>query len=102
MNPSNTVFDVKRLIGRNYEDPKVQSNMKYWPFVVLNEGGKPKIKVEYKNEVQTFFPEEICSMVLVKMKETAETYLGKVQTLLRIRGLEGVILHLLTIKMSIV
>ena len=76
--------------------------MKYWPFVVLNKGGKPKIKVEYKNEVQTFFPEEICSMVLVKMKETAKTYLGKVQTLLRIRGLEGVILHLLMIEMSIV
>ena len=80
MNPSNTVFDVKRLIGRNYEDPKVQSNMKYWPFVVLNEGGKPKIKVEYKNEVQTFFPDrhtsaryKLCSVSEV-LKASFSTY----------------------------
>lgn len=79
MNPSNTVFDAKRLIGRKFDDPTVQSDMKFWPFTVINEATKPKIKVEYKNEMKTFFPEEISSMVLVKMKETAEAYLGKVR-----------------------
>ena len=78
MNPSNTVFDAKRLIGRKFDDPTVQSDMKYWPFAVINQATKPKIKVDYKNESKTFFPEEISSMVLVKMKETAEAYLGKV------------------------
>ena len=52
--------------------------MKHWPFLVVNEGGKPKIRVEYKSETKTFFPEEISSMVLNKMKEIAEAYLGKV------------------------
>lgn len=51
--------------------------MKHWPFDVINDGGKPKIKVEYKGEAKTFFPEEVSSMVLTKMKETAEAYLGK-------------------------
>ena len=77
MNPSNTVFDAKRLIGRKFEDPTVQSDMKHWSFKVVNEGGKPKIEVDYKGEKKRFFPEEISSMVLVKMKETAEAYLGK-------------------------
>jgi heat shock protein 1/8 len=80
MNPSNTVFDAKRLIGRKFDDPSVQSDMKYWPFTVVNDASKPKIRVEYKNEQKTFFPEEISSMVLVKMKETAEAYLGKTVT----------------------
>jgi heat shock 70kDa protein 1/2/6/8 len=78
MNPDNTVFDAKRLIGRRFDDSAVQSDMKHWPFKVINDGGKPKIQVEYKNEVKAFYPEEISSMVLVKMKETAEAYLGKV------------------------
>ena len=78
MNPSNTVFDAKRLIGRRFDDSSVQSDMKFWPFKVISENGKPKIQVEYKGEVKTFFPEEISSMVLLKMKETAEAYLGKV------------------------
>ena len=78
MNPDNTVFDAKRLIGRRYDDPSVQSDMKHWPFNIVNEGGKPKIRVEYKSESKMFFPEEISSMVLVKMKEIAEAYLGKV------------------------
>jgi len=78
MNPDNTVFDAKRLIGRRYDDPAVQSDMKHWPFNIINDGGKPKIRVEYKSESKTFFPEEISSMVLVKMKEIAEAYLGKV------------------------
>ncbi|XP_064119545.1 heat shock 70 kDa protein cognate 4-like [Macrobrachium nipponense] len=77
MNPNNTVFDAKRLIGRKFDDPTVQSDMKHWPFTVVSEGGKPKLKVEFKGETKTFNPEEISSMVLTKMKETAEAYLGK-------------------------
>jgi len=77
MNPTNTVFDAKRLIGRKFDEPSVTSDMKHWPFKVISDGGKPKIEVEYKGETKTFFPEEISSMVLTKMKETAEAYLGK-------------------------
>jgi len=77
MNPNNTVFDAKRLIGRKFDDATVQADMKHWPFKVVNEGGKPKIQVEYKNETKLFTPEEISSMVLTKMKEIAEAYLGK-------------------------
>lgn len=76
MNPKNTVFDAKRLIGRKFDDPKVQQDLKNWPFEVVSEGGKPKISVEYKKEKRKFSPEEISSMVLTKMKETAEVYLG--------------------------
>ncbi|KAM3864345.1 heat shock 70 kDa protein 1 [Diretmus argenteus] len=77
MNPSNTVFDAKRLIGRKFDDAVVQSDMKHWPFEVVADGGKPKIQVEYRGEKKCFNPEEISSMVLVKMKETAEAYLGQ-------------------------
>src|SRR4051812_15505472 len=77
MNPTNTVFDAKRLIGRRYDDPTVQADMKHWPFHVVNDAGKPKIQIEFKGEQKTFFPEEISSMVLLKMKEIAEAYLGK-------------------------
>jgi chaperone protein DnaK len=77
MNPTNTIFDAKRLIGRKFDDATVQSDMKHWPFEVVSEGGKPKLSVEFKGEQKRFFPEEISSMVLVKMKETAEAYLGK-------------------------
>ncbi|XP_035511243.1 heat shock 70 kDa protein 1-like, partial [Morone saxatilis] len=76
LNPSNTVFDAKRLIGRKLDDPVVQADMKHWPFKVVGDGGKPKIQVEYKGEDKTFYPEEISSMVLLKMKEIAEAYLG--------------------------
>lgn len=76
MNAKNTVFDAKRLIGRKFDDSKIQEDMKHWPFTVINDGGKPKIKVEYKGESKTFTPEEISSMVLTKMKEIAEVYLG--------------------------
>ncbi|XP_077307375.1 heat shock 70 kDa protein-like [Lithobates pipiens] len=76
MNPQNTVFDAKRLIGRKFDDHVVQSDMKHWPFQVVGDCGKPKVKVEYKGEEKTFTPEEISSMVLLKMKETAEAYLG--------------------------
>ncbi|KAJ1560973.1 70-kilodalton heat shock protein [Cladochytrium tenue] len=76
MNPINTVFDAKRLIGRRFADAEVQSDMKHWPFKVVDKGGKPYIQVEYKGETKTFTPEEVSSMVLLKMKETAEAYLG--------------------------
>ncbi|WP_146656926.1 Hsp70 family protein, partial [Candidatus Hodgkinia cicadicola] len=76
MNPENTVFDAKRLIGRRYDDPKIQDDLKHWPFKVINQNSKPKIQVRYKGEIKTFAPEEISSMVLTKMKETAEAYLG--------------------------
>jgi len=80
MNPNNTIFDAKRLIGRKFDDATVQSDMKHWPFEVINDNTKPKIKVTYKGEVKTFYPEEVSSMVLTKMKETAEAYLGKTVT----------------------
>uniref|UniRef100_A0A8C5N9J4 Heat shock cognate 71 kDa protein-like n=1 Tax=Gouania willdenowi TaxID=441366 RepID=A0A8C5N9J4_GOUWI len=77
MNPNNTVFDAKRLIGRRFEDEIVQSDMKLWPFKVISDSGRPKVKVDYKGETKTFYPEEISSMVLLKMKEISESYLGK-------------------------
>ncbi|KAF1755596.1 hypothetical protein GCK72_012046 [Caenorhabditis remanei] len=77
MNPHNTVFDAKRLIGRKFDDPAVQSDMKHWPFKVISaEGAKPNVQVEYKGETKIFTPEEISSMLLLKMKETAEAFLG--------------------------
>ncbi|CAH1116728.1 unnamed protein product [Phaedon cochleariae] len=76
MNPSNTVFDAKRLIGRKFDDPKIQQDIQHWPFKVVNDCGKPKIQVVFKGERKTFAPEEVSSMVLTKMKETAEAYLG--------------------------
>ena len=78
MNPFNTVFDAKRLIGRKFSDSIVQQDMKHWPFkVVQKEGDKPYIEVEYLGERKTFSPEEISSMVLQKMKSIAEAYLGQ-------------------------
>jgi len=76
VNPTNTVFDAKRLIGRKFDDATVQSDMRHWPFTVKEIDGRPKLVVDYKNEEKTFTPEEISSMVLTKMKETAEQYLG--------------------------
>ncbi|KAG0657616.1 70-kilodalton heat shock protein [Rhodotorula mucilaginosa] len=76
MNPHNTVFDAKRLIGRKFGDAEVQADMKHWPFKIIDKATKPIIQVEYKGETKEFTPEEISSMVLLKMKETAEAYLG--------------------------
>eukprot|EP00253_Pinus_taeda_P018350 PITA_18350 len=77
MNPINTVFDAKRLIGRRFSDPSVVSDAKLWPFKVISGvGDKPSIVVTYKGEEKHFAAEEISSMVLTKMKEIAEAYLG--------------------------
>jgi len=76
INPTNTIFDAKRLIGRKFDDPTVQADMKHWPFKVIDAASKPKLEVEYKNETKNFTPEEISAMILTKMKETAEAYLG--------------------------
>lgn len=78
MNPTNTVYDAKRLIGRKFDDPHVQKDMRLWPFkVVEGDHKKPEIQVTYKGEQKQFKPEEISAAVLTKMKETAEAYLGK-------------------------
>ncbi|WP_436645178.1 Hsp70 family protein, partial [Latilactobacillus sakei] len=77
MNPINTVFDAKRLIGRRFTDASVQSDIKLWPFKVIpGPGDKPMIVVNYKGEEKQFAAEEISSMVLIKMREIAEAYLG--------------------------
>uniref|UniRef100_A0A8C4ZTE2 Uncharacterized protein n=2 Tax=Gadus morhua TaxID=8049 RepID=A0A8C4ZTE2_GADMO len=77
MNPTNTVFGAKRLIGRRFDDAVVQADMELWPFTVLSDARKPKIQVEHKGENKSFWPEEVSSMILVKMKEIAEAYLGQ-------------------------
>jgi len=80
-NPVNTVFDAKRLIGRKFTDPIVQADMKLWPFDIKSGSqGRPVIEVTFKGEKRQFFPEEISSMVLQKMRSTAESYLGTTVT----------------------
>merc|ERR1719181_2416857 len=79
-NPTNTVFDAKRLIGRKFRDPVAQADMKLWPFKVSSDGSKddkPMIEVMYQGVVKKFHPEEISSMVLTKMKQTAEAFVGQ-------------------------
>ena len=76
INHTNTILDTKRLIGRKFADNSVQSDRKHWPFQVMDSDSLPKLQVESQNEEKTFSPEETSSMVLVKMKETAEAYLG--------------------------
>ena len=78
MNTMNTIFDAKRLIGRKFSDEQIQKDMKHWPFKVTPDNNdKPIITVEYKGEEKQMKPEEISSMILSKMKTTAETFLGK-------------------------
>ena len=77
VNPHNTVFDTKRLIGRKYSDESVRQDVKLWPFKVESgAAGKPMIRVDFKFESKVFSAEEVSSMILVKMKETAEQYMG--------------------------
>lgn len=76
-NPENTVFDVKRLIGRSWDDPSVQKDIQFFPFKVTNKNNKPHIEARVKGDKKTFAPEEISAMVLGKMKEVAEDYLGE-------------------------
>ena len=77
MNPTNTVFDAKRLIGRKFNDAEVQADMKHFPFkVLLRRVASQSCEVEFKGENKTFTPEEISAMILTKMRETAESYLG--------------------------
>ncbi|CAI7640185.1 unnamed protein product [Penicillium bialowiezense] len=76
MNPHHTVFDAKRLIGRRFNDAEVQADMKHFPFKIVEKATKPVIEVEFKGETKQFTPEEISAMILVKMRETAEAYLG--------------------------
>jgi heat shock protein 1/8 len=77
-NPQNSIFDAKRLIGRKFTDPVVQKDMEHWPFKVeAGTDNKPVIVIKHKGEIKKFSPEEVSSMVLTKMKETAETYLGE-------------------------
>lgn len=78
MNPTNTVYDAKRLIGRKFSDKIVQDDIKLWPYTVKPDStDKPLIEVDYMDEKKSFHPEEISAMVLTKMKETAEAYLGE-------------------------
>lgn len=79
MNPLNTIFDAKRLIGRKFNDPSVIKDSKHWPFKLVQDStGKPQFEVKWKGETKRFYPEEISAMVLTKMKEVAENQIGKV------------------------
>ena len=78
MNPKNTVFDAKRMIGRKFSDAHIQNDMKLWPYKVEDDGKeKPQVRVDFKGEEKTFYAEELSAMILSKMKETAEAYLGE-------------------------
>ena len=76
-NPHNTIFDVKRFIGRTWDDPIVQRDLKYYPFKLVNVHNKPHVQVNVGTEVKTFSPEEVSAMVLREMKRIAESYLSE-------------------------
>ncbi|KAK3200265.1 hypothetical protein Dsin_023680 [Dipteronia sinensis] len=77
INEERSIFDVKRLIGRKFDDDEVQRDIKYLPYKIVNKDGKPHIQVKVKGEAKVISPEEISALILVKMKETAEAFLGK-------------------------
>jgi len=78
MNPLNTIYDAKRLIGKKFDDESVVKDRKLFPFTIIkSEDGRPKIEVDYKEEKKDFFPEEISAAILSKLKQTAESYLGE-------------------------
>jgi len=76
-NPSRTIYVVKRLIGRNYEDKEVQRDLKFLPYKVVSKSGKPYVQVQTKDGEQKLSPEQVSAMILIKMKEIAEAYLGR-------------------------
>ena len=96
MNPYNTVFDAKRLIGRRFNDKEVQDDIKHWPFKVVSKDAKPQIEVKVQGKTKIFTPEEISAMVLGKMKEIAEAYLNEKVTH------AGMILFALFVKNTVV
>ena len=77
-NPKNTIFNVKRVIGRTFDDHNLQSDMEKWPYSIINYNNNPKILVDHMGESKAYYPEEITAMQLTKMKHMAEHYFGKV------------------------
>nr|XP_039267134.1 heat shock cognate 71 kDa protein-like [Styela clava] len=77
LNCENTLFHIKRLIGKKFNDLTVQEDMKLWGFKVVNDGGSPKVQVTYNKETRTFYPEEISALVLTELKEAAEAFMGE-------------------------
>lgn len=77
LNPKNTIFDAKRIIGKSFSDKETKNLCKHWSFDVVDLNGKPSFDVEYKSERKRFLPEEISAMILSKMKEVAENYIGE-------------------------
>ena len=78
MNPENTIFDLKRLIGRQFQDTSFQEEMRHWPFTVVEGAdGGPLVQATLKGELKTYSPQDICGMVIEEMKKTAEAYIGK-------------------------